>query len=59
VAELVEAADGNIQALLDANADLQKQADKAGTPEHIAFTYLAAAFSEATKDAPRRSTAPD
>ena len=46
VADLVRACDGDTQALLDAAEMVRELATSAGTQEHIAFTYLSAAFDE-------------
>lgn len=44
VQRLVEAADGDAEALTIAARKLAKKARTAGSPEHIAFTYLSAAY---------------
>ena len=41
---LVDAAGGDASALTDAAMSLTSRSTKAGTPEHVAFTYLSAAF---------------
>lgn len=46
VAQLVQASDGDTQAVLAAAEQVRETASKAGTREHIAFTYLSAAFGE-------------
>jgi hypothetical protein len=44
VGMMVDAAAGDARALSDAAMSLTSRSTKAGTPEHIAFTYLSAAF---------------
>ena len=46
VALMVDAAAGNARALSDAVLSLTSSSTKAGTAEHVAFTYLSAAFYE-------------
>jgi hypothetical protein len=46
VALIVDAAGGDARALSDAVLSLTSGSTKAGTAEHIAFTYLSAAFNE-------------
>jgi hypothetical protein len=46
VALMVDAAAGNARALSDAVLALTSGSTKAGTAEHVAFTYLSAAFYE-------------
>jgi hypothetical protein len=46
VAQMVDAAAGDARALSDAVLSLTSGSTKAGTAEHIAFTYLSAAFNE-------------
>jgi hypothetical protein len=46
VALMVDAAAGDARALSDAVLSLTSGSTKAGTAEHIAFTYLSAAFNE-------------
>jgi hypothetical protein len=45
VALMVDAAAGDARALSDAVLSLTSGTTKAGTAEHIAFTYLSAAFN--------------
>lgn len=54
VAELVQASGGDTQALLDAADDVRQSATTAGTREHIAFTYLSAAFDRLAGSRQRR-----
>jgi len=44
VGMMVDAAAGDARALADAAMSLTDRSTKAGTPEHVAFTYLSAAF---------------
>ena len=44
VDELVKLADGDLEAIHDAMQGVQGNAKTAGTPEHIAFTLLAASW---------------
>jgi hypothetical protein len=44
VGMMVDAAAGDARALSDAAMSLTSRSTKAGTPEHVAFTYLSAAF---------------
>jgi hypothetical protein len=48
VGALVEASRGDADALLAAAESLSSPGTKAGTAEHIAFTYLSAAFKRVT-----------
>ena len=47
VETLMEAASHDRQILADAAHALTTRSTKAGTPEHVAFTYLSAAFFKA------------
>ena len=44
VQRLVEAADANAQVLTIAGRETSQGGEDAGSPEHVAFTYLSAAY---------------
>jgi hypothetical protein len=49
VAQLVEAAEGDVDTLYRAAISITTPAAPPGTPKHIAFTYLVAAATEAKR----------
>ena len=58
VEELVRLAEGDLDGLHEAMQAVQSKASAAGTPEHIAFTLLAATWRRTADDARARAHRP-
>jgi hypothetical protein len=55
VQAIIDAADNDTDRLVAASRIVGSRAEKAGDPEHIAFTYISAAFKRAAGRAASRS----